>query len=413
MSATARRPDAPVTGAPVAGEPGEPVVGVSALGDVGRAGDRPPTVLSVFSTFAVGGPQVRFAAIANRFGRRYRHVVVSMSGDLACRERLIPELDVEYPAFDPIKGDVSGMVRRARALLQEVRPDVLVTANWGAIEWAMANQWPPGVRPFVRHVHMEDGFGPEEREHQIPRRVWTRRLVLRRSTVVLPSRLLWRIATERWRLPERRLRYVPNGVDLSRFTPGARDGVVAGGAGASASGAEEPVVGTVAALRAEKNLPRLLRAFAAAVADVPGRLVVVGGGPERPGLERLAAELGIADRVRFAGELTDPSREYAGFDAFALSSDTEQMPLSVLEAMAAGLPVAATDVGDVRAMLDPANGPYVVPKDDAALAGALRALLRDRGAARRVGAANRARAEREFDQETMFRTYAALFDGAA
>ena len=374
--------------------------------DARRAGDRPLTVLSVFSTFAVGGPQVRFAAIANRFGRRYRHVVVSMSGDLVCRERLTPGLDVSYPAFDPIKGDVSGMVRRARALLQEVRPDVLVTANWGAIEWAMANQWPPGARPFVRHVHMEDGFGPEERDRQIPRRVWTRRLVLRRSTVVLPSRLLWRIATEQWRLPERVLRHVPNGVDLSRFTPGARDAAATGDTG-------EPVVGTVAALRAEKNLPRLLRAFAQAAADAPGRLVVVGDGPERPGLERLAAELGIADRVRFAGEVTNPAGEYAGFDAFALSSDTEQMPLSVLEAMAAGLPVAATDVGDVSAMLDSSNGPYVVPKDDAALAGALRALLRDRDAARRVGAANRARAERDFDQDTMFRTYAALFDGAA
>ena len=381
--------------------------------DARRAGDRPLTVLSVFSTFAVGGPQVRFAAIANRFGRRYRHRVVSMSGDFACRERLIPGLDVEYPAFDPVKGDVAGMVRRARGLLREVRPDVLVTANWGAIEWAMANQWPPGARPFVRHVHMEDGFGPEERDRQIPRRVWTRRLVLRRSTVVLPSRLLWRIATERWRLPERVLRYVPNGVDLSRFTPGARDGASASGAGAVAGDAEGPVVGTVAALRAEKNLPRLLRAFAAAVADAPGRLVVVGDGPERPGLERLAAELGITGRVRFAGEVTNPAGEYAGFDAFALSSDTEQMPLSVLEAMAAGLPVAATDVGDVRAMLDPANGPYVVPKDDTALTDALRALLRDRDAARRVGAANRARAERDFDQDTMFRTYAALFDGAA
>ncbi len=96
-------------------------------------------------------------------------------------------------------------------------------------------------------------------------------------------------------------------------------------------------------------------------------------------------------------------------DIFALSSDTEQMPLSVLEAMGCGLPVVSTDVGDVRRMLAPANAPFVVPRDADAMASALRELLDLPEARRAIGAANRARAVEAFDQRTMFAAYAELF----
>ena len=334
---------------------------------------------------------MRFAALANRFGRRWRHAVVALDGVVDCARRLSPELNVIFPQVATRKGELWANVRAIRRTLRTLRPDVLVTSNWGAIEWAIANLW-----PLARHVHTEDGFGPEERTSQLPRRVLTRRLVLRRSTVVLPSRTLLRIAAEQWRLDPARLHYIPNGVDLTRFaggTPGAEDG---------------PTIGTVAALRPEKNFGRLLRAFA--LAGRPGRLVIVGDGGERPALEALSASLGLAGQVHFAGQVSDPSPLYGGFDLFALSSDTEQMPLSVLEAMAAGLPVAATDVGDVRAMLAGANAPFVGPATDEALAAGLRALVADPALRRRVGEANRAKAEAEYDQETMFQAYAALLD---
>ena len=395
-----------------------------------------PLLLHVFPSFAVGGAQVRFAAVANHFGSAYRHAIVAMDGDHACRERLNPGLDVSFPDPGLRKGDTAGNLRRIRRFLGEIKPSTMVTSNWGAIEWAMAN-----LVPVVRHVHMEDGFGPDERAGQLPRRVWTRRIVLRRATVMLPSRTLLRIAAEVWRLPARCLRYVPNGVDLARFAsvePRAASTAVEPKAGSTVvepKSGSTVVIGTVAALRAEKNVARLLRAFAGVQsatqdqpkvgqvrpkvgrtgtdADAPARLVVVGDGLQRPDLQRLAAELGIADRVRFAGHIAAPAAEYAGFDVFALSSDTEQMPLSVLEAMAAGLPVVSTDVGDVRAMLAEENAPYLVPRDDAALTAALTALLRDPAEARRVGAANRAKAERDFGEAAMFRSYAALFDGTA
>jgi glycosyltransferase involved in cell wall biosynthesis len=357
-------------------------------------------VLHVFSTFSVGGPQVRTAALINRFGGRFSHQIVAMDGNYACRERIDAGIDVRYPGLDFHKGATWENVRQFRRFLRESRPNVLVTSNWGTIEWAMAN-----LPRLVRHVHMEDGFGPEERSTQIPRRVWTRRLVLRGSCVVVPSRVLQRIATERWRLPKKAIRYVPNGVDLHRF---AAPEVAGGDAGWPGEG---PVIGTVAALRAEKNLARLIKAFRLVVRTMPARLVIIGDGPERAELEGLAQQLGISEHVHFAGHMADPQLAYRGFDLFAISSDTEQMPLSVLEAMAAGLAVAGTDVGDIACMVASENAPFIVSKDDVALGGAMLKLAGDPGLRTGAGAANRAKAVREFDQEAMFAAYFSLFGG--
>lgn len=353
-----------------------------------------PLVVHVFPTFAVGGAQVRFAAVANHFGSAFRHIVVSLDGNLACRERLDPGLDVTFPAVAAGKNAMLSNAWHYRGLLRRWRPDVLVTCNWGAIEFSLAN-----IVPVARHMHVVDGFGPEERNTQIRRRVLIRRIALGRTPVVMPSRNLVRIATEVWKLPPRVIRYVPNGIDLARFvTDGTKRGT------------GEPVIGTIAALRAEKNISRLLRAFALLPA---GRLVIVGDGPERPALEALAASLGVADRVRFAGHHQDTAAFYATFDIFALSSDTEQMPLSVIEAMASGLPVVSTDVGDVRLMVAEANAPLVTGLDDAALAGALAGLAADPAARRRIGSDNRVKAERDFDQAAMFATHGALWRGGA
>ncbi len=351
-------------------------------------------LLHVFPTFAVGGAQIRCATVANRLGGGWRHIVVALDGDISCRARVDPSVDVVYPSVAAPKRATPGNVWRFRRLLYDWRPDVLVTHNWGSIEWAIAN-----IPRLVPHIHIEDGFGPDEHGGQHRRRVLTRRFVLARSLVVLPSRTLWRIATETWRLDPARVRYVPNGVDLARF------------AGAARPAAADVVVGTVASLRAEKNLGRLLRAFRAVLP--PARLVIVGDGPERAKLETMAAELGIADRTTFVGQADDPAPLYRSFDVFALSSDTEQMPLSVIEAMAAGLPLASTAVGDVAMMLGEANRPFVVPLADAPLGEAMAALARDAALRVRLGAANRAKAEQEFGEAVMVRTYADLFDSRA
>ncbi|HUB47283.1 MAG TPA: glycosyltransferase [Acetobacteraceae bacterium] len=351
-----------------------------------------PLILHVFPTFAVGGAQVRFAALANHFGPAFRHSVVSLDGALGTSERLRPDLDIRFPPVAALKNAMLTSTLRFRRLLHDWSPSLLVTNNWGAIEWAMAN-----LPPIARHVHIEDGFGPEERNRQLRRRAWLRRLVLNRSTVVLPSRTLQRIALTQWHLPPARVRYIANGIDLARFAPRP----------ATRAPADPPAIGTVAALRPEKNISRMLRAFA--LLPPPARLTIVGDGPERAMLQAEAQSLSISERVRFTGHIDDPAPLYAGFDVFALSSDTEQMPLSVIEAMAAGLPVAATDVGDVRAMLSPANAAFVGKPSETELARSLAALLQAPGLRASVGAENQAKARAEFDQAAMFRAYEALW----
>lgn len=363
------------------------------------ASGQAPLLLSVFAGFGVGGQQVRFTTVANRLGPAWRHAIVAMNGDLSCRERLDSGLDVSFPDTRIGKGDPVRLHRRLRAALLALRPRVLLTHNWGTIEWALANRLP---WPVVAHLHAEDGFGPEEAARQLPRRVWARRIALRRSTVILPSQTLHRLAEQTWRLPPANLQYVPNGIDLDRFAAAQRAPERPPGWGLAPGGV---VIGTVAALRPEKNLARLVRAVAQVRPASPSRdgvrLLIVGDGPERAGLEQLAAGLLPVGHAAFTGHLADPAASYRHMDVFALSSDTEQMPLSLLEAMASGLPVVSTAVGDVGAMVAEANRPYVVACDDAALADALAKVTLDPALRTRLGADNRARAAAQYGQDGM------------
>lgn len=351
------------------------------------------TLLHVFPSFAAGGAQMRFVALANAFGPAFRHAVIALDGDYSCQSRLSPDVFVAFPRLESGGSSLLGRLRQARALIAGLRPAVLVTSNWGSIEWAIAN-----MLPLARHIHTEDGFGVEERDRQILRRVLARRLALRRSVVVVPSRTLQRLTENVWRLAPKRVRYIPNGIDLGRFAPAPAphlEGI--------------PVIGCVAALRPEKNLGRLLQAARQVSSTHPLRLVIAGDGPERPRLQALGTELGLD--IEWLGEITDPAPIYRRFDIFALASDTEQMPLSVLEAMASGLPIVCTDVGDVGAMVGAENRPLVSGRDAGAVAASLGKLLDAPPWRLALGAANRRRAENEFDQFLMFQRYRALFDG--
>jgi len=290
-----------------------------------------------------------------------------------------------------------------RRIIREAGAGRLFTYNWGAVEFGLAN-----LVAGVPHVHVEDGFGPEETRRQIPHRVLFRRLALARARpIVLPSRKLHAIASEVWRFPAAQLAYIPNGVDCARFARPPEpalcqqlglDGTV-------------PVIGTVAGLRPEKNVARLIRAFAQVRRTFESRLVIVGGGGQEAMLKQLASELGIARDVAFAGQVAGVERILGAFDVYAISSDTEQMPISLVEAMAAGLAVASVDVGDVAIMLAAENRAQVVALDDAALAGAIAALLADKALRMRIGAANAAKARNEYDEASMLAAYDSLYSG--
>jgi glycosyltransferase involved in cell wall biosynthesis len=356
-------------------------------------------LLHVFPTFAVGGSQMRFAQLVKIHGSRYRHTVLALdqNRDMASRLEGLP---ITYQALQFDKRKVFDSWRKFHKTLCAIGPDVLLTYNWGAIEWALLNRFGAGIR----HIHVEDGFGPEEVNKQLSRRIWTRRLALSgaNTTVVLPSRNLERIAVSLWSLSAHRVRFIPNGVNCSRFAAPPREGKDA---------AKPTVIGTVATLRGEKNIARLIRVFAGiAAARAPGavKLLIVGDGAQRPALEQLANQLHVADQVQFAGQSNHPEQWLSQVDIFGLSSDTEQMPLSVLEAMAAGLPIVATAVGDVPQMVSEANGSYVVPASDEAFGGALARLIDDRPAQLEIGRANEKKARENFDENLMAARYAEI-----
>jgi glycosyltransferase involved in cell wall biosynthesis len=357
---------------------------------------QPKHLLHVFPTFAVGGSQMRFAQLVRLHGARYRHTVLALDQNYDMANRL-GGFPITYPKLDFDKRRTLASWRLFRKTLRDIAPDVLLTYNWGAIEWALVNRF-GRFGAAIPHLHIEDGFGPEEAQRQLKRRVWTRRLALTGShtKVILPSRNLERIALQIWALPAKQVHYIPNGVDCARFAVASRD-----------AGREKIVVGTVASLRKEKNIARLIEAFSEISAQRPAgslELLIVGGGGERQSLEALARQRGAP--VRFAGQTNEPEKFLPQMDIFALSSDTEQMPLSVLEAMAAGLPVVATAVGDVAQMVAVENRDYIVPPG--AFAAALARLLDGRPAQRALGHANEKKARETFDEAVMAARYAEL-----
>jgi glycosyltransferase involved in cell wall biosynthesis len=168
--------------------------------------------------------------------------------------------------------------------------------------------------------------------------------------------------------------------------------------------------GSLAGLRKVKNLPALVRA--AAFLPDEWQLVIAGEGPERPAILAEAEREGIEHRVHLPGFVADPASVTGLFDVFALSSLSEQFPISVIEAMAAGLPVAAPAVGDVAEMVAEANREFIVPPgDERALRQALTALAADPALRKRIGEANRIRARKEYDETAMIARYKALYWG--
>jgi glycosyltransferase involved in cell wall biosynthesis len=170
------------------------------------------------------------------------------------------------------------------------------------------------------------------------------------------------------------------------------------------------VVGIVARLSAQKAHHVLVRAFAAAATGRPDlRLVIVGGGEREQELRTLVASLGIGDRVDFTGIRSDVAELLPGFDISCLSSVHEGAPLTVLESMAAGLPIVTTDCGALRDMVTDGVEGFLVPVGDHVALAARLAELHDNPTLRTaMGARARARAEREGSIEHTVRGYQQL-----
>lgn len=356
-------------------------------------------LLHVFPSFEVGGIQARAVAILNNLGDRFRHSVVALNGDYSCAERISTNVKVDLMTDVTSPHNLLQSLTRARTTLRRSSPDLLLSYNWGSLDWSLANS----ILPVCPHIHHEDGFDIGEADRQFRRRILYRRFCLPCSDLlIVPSENLQGIALHSWKQPASKIRVIPNGVDWREFA-----------AVPNSAAAEKPalVLGTVGPLRPEKNIGILLPVVAQLSKQLPLQLVIVGDGPERTRLEALAADLGIADRCRFDGLRRDIAAALAPIDIFLMPSKTEQMPISLLQAMASAKPVVAYDVGDISKMVSAQNAPYIVPRDDEqALVRCLQALASNEALRLSIGASNLKRVQEQYSESAMIERHLSCYN---
>jgi glycosyltransferase involved in cell wall biosynthesis len=301
---------------------------------------QPIRVLHVFSTFDLGGPQARTVGLIKDLGTHFDHTVIAMDARYDAASLLIglPNFKIREHPFK--KSKLLGNFSQIRSLIREIQPHVLVTYNWGAIEWTLLP-----LSKSIRRLHVEEGFSVAETGKRFLRRTLLRRLAfaINPVTLVTVSNSLLQIAKSEWKISPKRLVYIANGVDTERFVPKRN-------ANEESNQRTGFTFGTVCGLRPEKRLDRLITAFSQ-IRDASVKLKIVGGGSLRSELEKLTVKLKVSDRVEFLGHQSAPESYLASLDAFILASETEQAPISLIEAMSCNLRCVVTNVGDMATML--------------------------------------------------------------
>jgi glycosyltransferase involved in cell wall biosynthesis len=348
-------------------------------------------VAHVTLSLDVGGQEkllVEFARHADH--ARFALTFVSLTGRGKLAD-MLESLGCRVLALEEPPGLRPGMVWRLRRLFRAERFDVVHTHDDKPLLYAGPAGW---LARVPRHVHTHHhGFVPQIGRRQRRLVSWAARLV---DPFVCVSHDSARYAAEQG-ISTRRLRVIWNGIDLDSFP---YHGPQLGG----------PAV-TVARLSPEKDIQNLLHAVRQVADALPEfRLEVAGDGPCRDELVRLAGELDLGDHVRFLGEVRDVPALLGRASLFVLPSQSEGISLTVLEAMARGLPVVTTLVGGNPEVIEDGRTGLLVPaRDPVALARGIFHLAGNHGQAQLIGRAARQRVETHFDVRRMVAQYEALY----
>lgn len=366
-----------------------------------------PLVVHLIYRLDIGGLETLLVDTINRMpAHRYRHAVVCLTDYTDFAQR-ITRPDVALFALHKPPGLGLGVHARLFKLLRRLRPAILHTYNLGTIEYH-ATALAAGVPVRVHAEHGRDAGDPQglNRKHNLLRRL----LVPVIDRYVPVSRDLDAWLGKVVGIPAAKRLLIDNGVDTERFSPATN------AAGEPWTATDAFVIGTVGRLQDVKDHATLIDAFALLREMLPEqrarlRLVLVGDGPLRTRLEQQIAAGGLQDCVWLAGARRDVAPAMRSFSLFALSSIAEGTPVTMLEAMATGLPIVSTAVGGIPDLVqDGVDGALVPPSDPRALAAALAAYVRDEAQARRHGAAGRTRIENKYSIAAMLASYLALYD---
>ena len=346
------------------------------------------------SSLGWGGQELRILAEAQGLARRGHELMLLCPPEA----RIFAEASAFglRPVALPItKKRLTGL-RALRRWLAENRCDVLSTHS-STDSWLAALATEGKRVPIVRTRHISA---------PVPRNVLTRWLYHRAARIVTTGEALKRELIERTGVPAARIESVPTGQDARRYQPGDKQAARA----ALALPPQAMLIGIVATLRSWKGHRFLLEAL-----PKGATLVVVGDGPQREALTAQVTALGIADRVRFAGNQRDVVPWLQALDIFALPSyANEGVPQALVQAMLAGLPCVTTHVGSIDELAIEGETALVVPPQDvAALRQALERLMADAGLRARLGAAARSHCVERMSYERMLDRMEAIYREAA
>jgi glycosyltransferase involved in cell wall biosynthesis len=315
-------------------------------------------------------------------------------------------LTKEVPAFTGLianKYDVRVLGRLVK-LFKKRRIDAVVTVGTGGDKmfWGRLAAWLAGVPVICSALHSTG----------LPDRVEFSNRLLEPITdafigVAEPHR---KYLAEHEGCPWSKISVIPNGVDVEKFHPGVPNAKLRQALGIQS---DAKVAGIIAALRPEKNHELFLRAAAVVRQNMPhAEFLIVGDGPRRSELEKLAAELSITDAVHFAGTRSDIPEMLGQMDVFVLTSHSEANPVSILEAMACEKPVVATRVGSVpETVHDGVTGYLVPPNDVEQTAARMCELLENGERATMFGRAGRVQIIGQWSIDGMVRGYMELLEG--
>jgi sugar transferase (PEP-CTERM/EpsH1 system associated) len=361
----------------------------------------PSLVVHVIYRLDFGGLETLLVDCINRMpAHKYRHAVVCLTDYTAFADK-ITQPGVELYALHKAPGLGLGTHAALFKLLRRLKPSILHTYNLAAVEYSVTAAL-AGVPIRIHAEHGRDAGDPQglNRKHNLLRRLMAP-FIDRYVPVSLDLQRWLRTVVG---IADCKNQLINNGVDTEHFKPGAQ-----------APG--HFVIGTVGRVQDVKHQAGLVDAFIALRALLPEqharlRLAIIGDGPLRPQLEQQVAAAGLGDVVWLAGARSDIADLMRGFSLFALSSIAEGTPVTLLEAMATGLPVVSTAVGGIPELVqDGVSGTLVPAGDPAAMAAALARYAGDAALAARHGTAARARIDAHNSVAAMVQAYVALYDG--
>lgn len=370
-------------------------------------GDK-PLIVHVLYRLDTGGMERIIVSLINATCDRYRHAVITLAGFGALRGE-IEHAVTACLSLDKKPGKDWPCHGRLWRALRRLKPDLVQTYNIGTLDLAPVVRL-AGVRRLVHAEHGRDATDPRgENPRYLRLRRWMAPFI-DRYVAVAPDLQQW--LTERAGIRRAKVACIANGIDVAAFDLRRGDSVPRRRL-ADFAPAGSVLIGHVARLDKVKDQAGLISAFKLLreQGHADCRLAIAGEGPQRDALERQVVELGLTESVRLLGNRRDVAELLAECDVFALSSIAEGMPVTLLEAMAAGLPVVATDVGGVAMVVDAGvTGTLVPAGDPRALAEALRAYVVDESLRRRHGQAGCVRVAAKFSLGAMVASYVVLYD---